>query len=201
MKKRRFVTSLLALAVLAGLFSGCAKKEAAVQEADPVAATYGETQIRQSLVDYEKQNLQAMNGNQTVTDREAAEQLLLHLAMLDEAEQLGLSVTQEEVDAAFAVQKQNYENSDEVRQYIDDWCEQTGVTIDDYFRAVQEQLSRVMLRQKLRDALGEAYCKEHGLTFTKVNPPAEMESYVQDYLDGLLQKYSSKITYSPSLGK
>ena len=201
MKKRRFVTSLLALAVLAGLFSGCAEKEAAVQEADPVAATYGETQIRQSLVDYEKQNLQAMNGNQTVTDREAAEQLLLHLAMLDEAEQLGLSVTQEEVDAAFAVQKQNYENSDEVRQYIDDWCEQTGVTADDYFRAVQEQLSRVMLRQKLRDALGEAYCKEHGLTFTKVNPPAEMESYVQDYLDGLLQKYSSKITYSASLGK
>ena len=201
MKKRRFVTSLLALAVLAGLFSGCAEKEAAVQEADPVAATYGETQIRQSLVDYEKQNLQALNGNQEVTDREAAEQLLLHLAMLDEAEQLGLSVTQEEVDAAFAVQKQNYENSDEVRQYIDDWCEQTGVTADDYFRAVQEQLSRVMLRQKLRDALGEAYCKEHGLTFTKVNPPAEMESYVQDYLDGLLQKYSSKITYSASLGK
>lgn len=201
MKNNRLVTSLLALAVLAGLFSGCAEKEAAVQEADPVAATYGETQIRQSLVDYEKQNLQAMNGNQTVTDREAAEQLLLNLAMLDEAEQLGLSVTQEEVDAAFAVQKQNYENNDEVRQYIDDWCEQTGVTIDDYFRAVQEQLSRVMLRQKLRDALGEAYCKEHGLTFTKVNPPAEMESYVQDYLDGLLQKYSSKITYSPSLGK
>ena len=152
-------------------------------------------------MDYEKQNLQALNGNQEVTDREAAEQLLLHLAMLDEAEQLGLSVTQEEVDAAFAVQKQNYENSDEVRQYIDDWCEQTGVTADDYFRAVQEQLSRVMLRQKLRDALGEAYCKEHGLTFTKVNPPAEMESYVQDYLDGLLQKYSSKITYSASLGK
>lgn len=201
MKNNRLVTSLLALAVLAGLFSGCAEKEAAVQEADPVAATYGETQIRQSLVDYEKQNLQAMNGNQTVTDREAAEQLLLNLAMLDEAEQLGLSVTQEEVDAAFAVQKQNYETNDEVRQYIDDWCEQTGVTIDDYFRAVQEQLSRVMLRQKLRDALGEAYCKEHGLTFTKVNPPAEMESYVQDYLDGLLQKYSSKITYSPSLGK
>lgn len=201
MKKRRFVTSLLALAVLAGLFSGCAEKEAAVQEADPFAATYGKTQIRQSLVDYEKQNLQAMNGNQTVTNREAAEQLLLHLAMLDEAEQLGLSVTQEEVDAAFAVQKQNYETNDEVRQYIDDWCEQTGVTADDYFRAVQEQLSRVMLRQKLRDALGEAYCKEHGLTFTKVNPPAEMESYVQDYLDGLLKKYSSKITYSPSLGK
>lgn len=201
MKNNRLVTSLLALAVLAGLFSGCAEKEADVQEADPVAATYGETQIRQSLVDYEKQNLQAMNGNQTVTDREAAEQLLLNLAMLDEAEQLGLSVTQEEVDAAFAVQKQNYENSDEVRQYIDDWCEQTGVTLDDYFRAVQEQLSRVMLRQKLRDALGEAYCNEHGLTFTKVNPPAEMESYVQDYLDGLLKKYSSKITYSPSLGK
>ena len=201
MKIRRFVTSLLAVAVLAGLLAGCAEKEAASQEADPVVASYGETEIRQSLVDYEKQNLQALNGNQAVTDREAAEQLILNLAMLDEAGQLGLSVTQEEIDAAFAAQKQNYENSDEVRQYIDDWCEQTGVTIEDYFRAVQEQLSRVILRQKLRDALGEAYCNDHGLTFTKVNPPAEMETYVQNYLDGLLQKYSAKITYSASLGK
>ena len=201
MKIRRFLTSLLAVAVLAGLLAGCAEKEAASQEADPVVASYGETEIRQSLVDYEKQNLQALNGNQAVTDREAAEQLILNLAMLDEAGQLGLSVTQEEVDAAFAAQKQNYENSDEVRQYIDNWCEQTGVTIEDYFRAVQEQLSRVILRQKLRDALGQAYCDEYGLTFTKVNPPAEMETYVQNYLDGLLQKYSAKITYSASLGK
>ena len=195
MKIRGCVTSLLlASLILAGLLTGCAEKTAA-QDDDPIIASYGETAIRQSLVDYEKQNLQALNGNREVTDREAAEQLLLNLAMLDEAAQLNLDVTQEEVDAAFAAQKHNYESFDEVRQYIDDWCKQTGVTPEDYFSAVQEQLPRVILRQKLRGALGEAYCQTHGLSFTKVNPPAEMEAYVQNYLDSLLDKYCAKITY------
>ena len=195
MKIRGCVTSLLlASLILAGLLTGCVEKTAA-QDDDPIIASYGETEIRQSLVDYEKQNLQTLNGNREVTDREAAEQLLLNLAMLDEAAQLDLDVTQEEVDAAFAAQKQNYESFDEVHQYIDDWCKQTGVTLEDYFSAVQEQLPRVILRQKLRNALGEAYCQTHGLSFTKVNPPAEMEAYVQNYLDGLLDKYSAKITY------
>ena len=185
---------LLAASVLAGLLTGCAEKTA-VQEDDPIIASYGETEIRQSLVDYEKKNLQALNGTTDVSSREATEQLLFNLAMLDEAEQLGLRVTQEEADAAFAAQKQNYETSDEVRQYVDDWCKQTGVTLEDYFSAVQEQLPRVILRQKLRNALGEAYCEAHGLSFTKVNPPAEMEAYVQNYLDSLLDKYCAKITY------
>ena len=51
----------------------------------------------------------------------------------------------------------------------------------------------------LRDVLGEAYCQAHGLTFTKVNPPEKMRDYVQSYLDGLLDKYSAKITYFPAL--
>lgn len=57
----------------------------------------------------------------------------------------------------------------------------------------------MILRQKLRDALGAEYCKEHGLSFTKVNPPEQMREYVQSYLDGLLDKYSAKITYFPAL--
>ena len=35
--------------------------------------------------------------------------------------------------------------------------------------------------------------------FTKVNPPEKMRDYVQSYLDGLLDKYSAKITYFPAL--
>ena len=71
--------------------------------------------------------------------------------------------------------------------------------LDGYYAAIQDQLPRVILRQKLRDALGEAYCQAHGLTFTKVNPPEKMRDYVQSYLDGLLDKYSAKITYFPAL--
>ena len=52
-----------------------------------------------------------------------------------------------------------------------------------------------MLRQRLRDTLGEQYCEEHGLTFTKVNPPQEMMDYVNACLDGLLDTYAGEITY------
>ena len=68
--------------------------------------------------------------------------------MLDEAERLGLSVTQEEVDAEFAAQKKNYEDFLEVRTYIDEYCKSAGITLDGYYAAIQDQLPRVILRQK-----------------------------------------------------
>ena len=106
MIKRIRFAFLLAAAILAlSLLAGCADKKG-VQDDDPVVASYGETEIRRSLVDYEKQNQQALSGGKAVSDQEAVDQLLENLAMLDEAEHLGLSVSQEEVDEAFAAQQQ-----------------------------------------------------------------------------------------------
>ena len=115
--------------------------------------------------------------------------------MLDEAERRGLSVSQEEVDSEFAAQKKNYEEFPEVQAYIDEYCKAAGITLDDYYAAIQDQLPRVILRQKLRNALGQEYCAEHGLEFTKVNPPEQMQTYVENYLDGLLDTYRRDITY------
>ena len=98
MIKRIRFAFLLAAAILAlSLLAGCADKKG-VQDDDPVVASYGETEIRRSLVDYEKQNQQALSGGKAVSDQEAVDQLLENLAMLDEAEHLGLSASQEEVD-------------------------------------------------------------------------------------------------------
>lgn len=81
--------------------------------------------------------------------------------MLDEAERLGLSVTQTEVDAEFTAQRKNYEDFLEVRTYIDAYCKTAGITLEEYYAAIQEQLPRVILRQKLRNELGQEYCAEH----------------------------------------
>ena len=115
--------------------------------------------------------------------------------LLDEAEQRGLSVTQEEVDAELAGQRKNYEEYEEVRAYIDDYCTKMGITTEQYFDTVAEQLPRVMLRQRLRDTLGQECCQQHGLELTKVNPPEQMSEYVEQYLDGLLQAHRSEIKY------
>ena len=119
MKYRNACLLLLAL-LCAFFFLGCsAAKTEPEADTDPVVARYRDTEIRQSLVDYEKKNQSALSGGKEVRDRDAVDQLLVNLIMLDEAERLGLSVTQEEVDAEFAAQKKNYEEFPEVRAYID----------------------------------------------------------------------------------
>ena len=162
---------------------------------DPVVATYKDTQILQSEVAYEKENQITVTGDKTVSDADALEQILLNLIMLDEAEQRGLPVTQEEVDAEMAGQRKNYEEYEEVRSYIEGWCTKMGITTEQYFDMVAEQLPHRMLRQRLRDTLGQEYCAQHGLEFTKVNPPEQMTEYVEHYLDGLLQAHRSEIKY------
>lgn len=144
---------------LRALASGCSAANEEL-DADPVVARYRDTEIRQSLVDYEKKNQSALSGGKEVHDRDAVDQLLLNRIMLDEAERLGLSVTQEEVDAEFAAQKKNYEEFPEVRTYIDEYCKSAGITLDGYYAAIQDQLPRVILRQKLRNELGREYCAE-----------------------------------------
>ena len=190
--KRSHACLLLLALLCAFFFLGCsAAKTEPEADTDPVVARYRDTEIRQSLVDYEKKNQSALSGGKEVRDRDAVDQLLVNLIMLDEAERLGLSVTQEEVDAEFAAQKKNYEEFPEVRAYIDEYCKSAGITL----AAIQDQLPRVILRQKLRNELGREYCAEHGLEFTKVNPPEDMQRYVENYLEGLLDTHRADITY------
>ena len=183
--------SMLVLCILLLFLTACQKQTSD----DPVVATYKDTQILQSEVAYEKENQINVTGDKTVSDADALDQILLNLIMLDEAEQRGLSVTQEEVDAELAGQRKNYEEYEEVRAYIDDYCTKMGITTEQYFDTVAEQLPRVMLRQRLRDTLGQEYCQQHGLEFTKVNPPEQMTKYVDQYLGNLLEAHRSEIKY------
>lgn len=193
MKKAVFFFCALVLCLLPCL-TGCSAS-ARPDTADPVVAAYNGSQIKQSVVDYEKQNMALLAGGEAVSDEQALKQLLRNLIMLDEAERLGISVTQEEVDDAFTTQLKNYQQYEDAQAIVDDFCADAGITTEAYFSMVEEQLPRVILRQKLRDALGQEYCDQHGLSFTKVNPPQEMQEYVENYLNSLLETYSADITY------
>ena len=99
--------SMLALCLLLLFLTACQKQTSD----DPVVATYKDTQILQSEVAYEKENQINVTGDKTVSDADALDQILLNLIMLDEAEQRGLSVTQEEVDAEMAGQRKTTKNT------------------------------------------------------------------------------------------
>ena len=192
MRKNRICVRLLAALLLAVLpvflFAGCGSK-------DPVLAKYKDTEITRSLVDHWKEVKRQLGGG-AVSDKDMVDEILVNTIMLDEAESRGLSVTQEEIDAMLQSQHDNYDAFEEIRTIIDDYCKEQDMTTEQYFAVLEEQILRSILRQKLRDALGEEYCAEHGLTFTKVNPPQEMTDYVDAYLDGLLDTYSAYITYN-----
>lgn len=192
MRKNRICARLIAALLLAVLpvflFAGCGSKY-------PVLAKYKDTEITRSLVDHWKEVKRQLGGG-AVSDKDMVDEILVNTIMLDEAESRGLSVSQEEIDAMLQSQHDNYENYEEIRTIIDDYCKEQNLTTEQYFSVLEEQVPRSILRQKLRDALGQEYCAEHGLEFTKVNPPQEMTDYVDAYLDGLLDTYSAYIKYN-----
>ena len=153
--------SMLALCLLLLFLTACQKQTSD----DPVVASYKDTQIHESLVAYEKQNQINVTGDKTVSDADALDQILLNLIMLDEAEQRGLSVTQEEVDAELAGQRKNYEEYEEVRSYIDDYCTKMGITTEQYFDTVAEQLPAVQI---LLDVFGHLLRRVHLCKFQPV---------------------------------
>lgn len=193
MRKKQTGVRLLAALLLAVLpvflFAGCDSSK------DPVLATYKDTEITRSLVDHWKEVKRQLGGG-AVSDKDMVDEILVNTIMLDEAESRGLSVTQEEIDAMLQSQHDNYDAFEEIRTIIDDYCKEQDMTTEQYFAVLEEQIPRSILRQKLRDALGQEYCAEHGLEFTKVNPPQEMTDYADAYLDGLLDTYSAYITYN-----
>lgn len=212
MKKRKiFIIAAVVLVLIAGLGiyaaasrnrtelyeTGKAFAEASGDSEDRVVAVYQDSQITQSLVDYEKHNMSLLQGGEPVTDREATDQLLRNIIILDEAAQLGISVTQDEVDEVLSMQRKNYEDYEDAKAIVDDFCAGAGITTEEYFSIIEEQLSRMILRQKLRDALGQQYCDEHGLTFTKVNPPEEMTQYVEKTIDQFVASHKKDIVYYP----
>ena len=176
---------------------GQAYAEASGRTDDPVIAAFKGTEIRQSRIDYEKQIMTVMEGRTTAGDAQALNRRLRNLAMLEEAERRGLTVTQEEVNYELNGQRQLYADEEGVREMLDDYCENAGITIEQHFSMQEELMPHYILRQKLRDALGQEYCAQHGLEFTRVNPPQEMLDYLSRYLEGLLDTYRADITYYP----
>ena len=100
---------------------GQAYAEASGRTDDPVIAAFKGTEIRQSRIDCEKQIMTVMEGRTTAGDAQALNRRLRNLAMLEEAERRGLTVTQEEVNYELNGQRQLYADEEGVREMLDDY--------------------------------------------------------------------------------
>lgn len=167
-------------------------------QATDVIAEYGSHKITKGTIDYYR-NMQSLgyggdSTNSIVDDRTIANQLILNIILEEEARRLGLAATDDEVEEMFKAVLLSYEIPDG-KAFIDDYCKGAGITVQEYFKLVLEQLPETITRQKLKDEIGRNYCKENEIEFTKVNQPREMKDYVNQQLDDLFESRKAQIVY------
>lgn len=112
---------------------------------------------------------------------------------------LGYAATQDEIDTMVENAKQGYALP-EGKALLEGYCEWAGMTMDEYFAKLEAQAPSTIARQKLLNAVGEEFCEENGLTFTKVNPSPELVQAREDYVADLFAKAQDAITYYNAAG-
>lgn len=168
-------------------------KENSLEGQSSIAVEFRDISITTETVEYYMSTRPYITG-QTQTEREIAQWLITNCLMLIEAEELGISATQEEIDDMVANTRRSYEIPDG-KQMIDEYLAGAGISFEEYLEAIEDQAPNTITRQKLKDYYGQLWCEENGVEFTKVNPPQEMMDYIDEMLDGIYEKYESEIIY------
>ena len=88
----------------------------------------------------------------------------------------------------------------EGKALLEEYCQWAGITVDEYFVNLETQAPHTIARQKLLNAVGEEFCEENGLTFTKINPPPELMQAPKDYVADLFAQARDEITYYNGAG-
>lgn len=163
---------------------------------DPIVAKYKDNEIRASVVAYYKELDALKNQNATTvrSDLEIINSIIETLILLEEAERLGLSATDEEIQSMVQNTIRAYENPGG-KEMMDAYLAGSGMTFDEYLAKIEEQAPRTITRQKMLDHIGKQYCEEHGIEFTKLNPPAEMVAAQDAYLRNLFEQNKDNIEY------
>lgn len=159
---------------------------------DAVASYHGEY-ITDAQVAYQREMGQLTSGA-VMSDTEIIEDLVMGFMMKEEAARLEVTATQEEIDAMMDSQRANYDHPD-IKPMIDEYCEGAGITVEEYYQIIAEEIPGVITKQKLRDEIGRQYCEEHGIEFTKINPPQEMVDAIDDYIQELFEQNKQDIVY------
>lgn len=202
-KKSLFLAAAVCVCLLAALFIGDGRSHGdgtAADEPGLLAEYHGEKVYQADVEAYsDTARLLAGADAELPTEREILTEFLQNMVLLEEAQRLGYAATQDEIDAMVEGAKQAYALP-EGKALLEQYCEAAGMTMDEYFAELEAQEPRTIARQKLLDAVGEEFCEENGLTFTKVNPPPELMQAKKDYVADLFAQAQDEIIYYNGAG-
>lgn len=134
------------------------------QSDETVLATYRGQPITADVVAYTV-SMNELYGDDTTeisasTDKvkHAIDGIVESMILLEEAERQGLEATDEEIEATIENAKLAYEIP-EGKQMLDEYCAAMEISFEEYLEILAEQSPRVIARQKLRDAYGQAIAR------------------------------------------
>lgn len=160
-----------------------------------IVAIYKDNEITKARVEYEKEVTALFDpAGEPLDDESAIQRIITNIIITEEAERLGLTATQDEIDDMVNMTKEAYELPSG-KEMLDEYFNAIGITSEEYFEIVQEQAPNMIARQKLKDAIGMEYCEENNIEFTKINQPEELKAAVNAYINDLFEKEQDNIIY------
>ena len=165
-----------------------------VLNSDDVLATYKERNVTAGMVTYwQEVEVMTYSADGTIhtekpSKKEVVDRVLRSLILLDEAEQAGLTATDEQVNAAIAEQKSIAEEYPEIREQLDEYWEAAGMTEETYWTLLQQSFYEELTIANLQAILMTEY-EEAGMT------EEEAKAAYEAYKNGLIETHQDQITY------
>ena len=165
-----------------------------VLNSDDVLATYKERNVTAGMVTYwQEVEVMTYSADGTIhtekpTKKEVVDRVLRSFILLDEAEQAGLTATDEQVNAAIAEQKSIAEEYPEIREQLEEYWEAAGMTEETYWTLLQQSFYEELTIANLQAILMTEY-EEAGMT------EEEAKAAYEAYKNGLIETHQDQITY------
>ena len=165
-----------------------------VLNSDDVLATYKERNVTAGMVTYwQEVEVMTYSADGTIhtekpSKKEVVDRVLRSLILLDEAEQAGLTATDEQVNAAIAEQKSIAEEYPEIREQLEEYWEAAGMTEETYWTLLQQSFYEELTIANLKAILMTEY-EEAGMT------EEEAKAAYEAYKNGLIETHQDQITY------
>ena len=165
-----------------------------VLNSDDVLATYKERNVTAGMVPYwQEVEVMTYSADGTIhtekpSKKEVVDRVLRSLILLDEAEQAGLTATDEQVNAAIAEQKSIAEEYPEIREQLEEYWEAAGMTEETYWTLLQQSFYEELTIANLQAILMTEY-EEAGMT------EEEAKAAYEAYKNGLIETHQDQITY------
>ena len=165
-----------------------------VLNSDDVLATYKERNVTAGMVTYwQEVEVMTYSADGTIhtekpSKKEVVDRVLRSLILLDEAEQAGLTATDEQVNAAIAEQKSIAEEYPEIREQLEEYWEAAGMTEETYWTLLQQSFYEELTIANLQAILMTEY-EEAGMT------EEEAKAAYEAYKNGLIETHQDQITY------